>query len=149
MNPRRIARLEQQIKQRIAEVLLRELADPRIGLVTITRVELDKEFTLCRAYWSVLGGDDERAESARTLARARAFIQREVGRTLHTRTTPRLEFEFDQRIAGAVHMHNLLNEIRQEREQRERGAPSDPAADQSDRGRPTADDDDRTGDRGS
>jgi len=49
MNERRIQRLQEQIKQRLAEVLQRDIADPKLGLVTIARVELDAEFTICRA----------------------------------------------------------------------------------------------------
>jgi ribosome-binding factor A len=117
MNPRRVARLQQQIKQRIAEVLLRDLQDPRIGLVTITRVELDRECTQCKVYWSVLSEKD-RGSSASTLERARSFIQREVEKTLHTRTAPRLEFHFDESIAGAIRIQEILHELREERERR-------------------------------
>ena len=99
MNERRLARLSQQIKQRLAEVLQRELSDPKLGLVTITRIELDTEFTSCKAYWSVLSGSDQedkaRRESAGVLNRARGFCQREMARVLHTRSVPQLEFIFD------------------------------------------------------
>ena len=61
MNERRIQRLESQIQQRTAEILMRELRDPKIGLVTITRVELDSEFTICKVFYSVLGDDIEYA----------------------------------------------------------------------------------------
>ncbi|MCK5941478.1 MAG: 30S ribosome-binding factor RbfA [Planctomycetes bacterium] len=115
MNERRLARLANQIKQRLAVVLQRELADPKLGLVTITRIELDKEFTQCKAYWSVLAptGKEQiaRRESAEVLDRARGFCQREVGKVLHTRTIPHLEFRFDEGIGGAVRMRNLLKEL--------------------------------------
>jgi ribosome-binding factor A len=124
MRERRIARLQEQLKQRIAEVLQRELRDPALGLVTITRVELDAEFTLCRAYWSVLGGKGDRARNERTLERARAFVQREMSRGLHTRTTPRLEFVFDQSIEGAVRVQGILRELREERETRGEPTPA-------------------------
>ena len=87
MNERRIARLQEQIKQRLAEVLQREIADPKLGLVTITRVELDREFTQCKAYWSVIAtkGKEEWAknQSAGVLERARGFCQREMAKVLH------------------------------------------------------------------
>ena len=50
MNERRISRLQEQIKERLAEILLRDLADPKLGMVTITRVELDSEFTHCKEF---------------------------------------------------------------------------------------------------
>lgn len=139
MNERRIARLQEQIKQRLAEILQRDLADPGLGLVTITRVELDSEFTQCKAYWSVLaiGRDGEakaRARSAEVLARARGLCQREMGKTLNTRTVPHLEFVHDEGIAGAVRLNQVMHELREEREAREqreareRGEPAVPPA---------------------
>ncbi|GAB4137021.1 MAG: 30S ribosome-binding factor RbfA [Planctomycetota bacterium] len=133
MNERRIARLQEQIKARIAEVLMREIADPGLGLVTVTRVELDREFLNCKAYWSVLGDGRSRARSEQVLRRATAFVQREVARVLHTRTVPKLRFVFDESIAGAIEMQQLLRNLEAERRAREsrRGGPasgSDPIA---------------------
>jgi len=115
MNERRLARLTQQIKQRLAEVLQRDVADPKLGMVTITRVELDSEFTQCKAYWSVLAGSDQedkaKRDSAAVLQRARGFCQREMARVLHTRTIPHLEFLFDEGIGAAIRMNKLLREL--------------------------------------
>ncbi len=116
MNERRIHRLQEQIKQRLAEILQRDLADPKLGLVTISRVELDAEFSHCTAYWSVLatGGRSEqraRADSEQVLARASGFCQREVGKSLNTRTVPHLHFVFDEGVAGAIRVNQLLREL--------------------------------------
>ncbi len=123
MNERRIARLQEQIKQRLAQLLQRDLADPKLGFVTISRVALDPEFTVCKAYWSVLaptsvGEDKARMQSAEVLARARGMLQREMGKGLATRTVPRLEFLFDEGIGGAVRVNRLMSELQQERESR-------------------------------
>ena len=120
MNDRRIARLQEQIKQRLAGLLQRDLADPKLGFVTISRVELDPEFTVCKAYWSVLaptsvGEAKARAQSAEVLARARGMLQREMGKGLATRTIPRLEFVFDEGIGGAVRVNSLLADLTKER----------------------------------
>jgi ribosome-binding factor A len=123
MNERRIARLQEEIKARVAEILMREIADPKLGLVTVTRVELDREFTTCKVYWSVLGDDAARTRSAATLARARSFVQREVGNGLRTRTVPRLTFVFDESIAGAIRIQNLLRELNAERPAQEGAGP--------------------------
>lgn len=118
MNERRINRLQEQIKQRLAEILQRDLADPGLGLVTITRVELDSEFTVCRAYWSVIGPPHARRDSTAVLQRARGFCQREMAKGLHTRTVPTLEFLFDDGIEGGIRVNELLRELREEREAR-------------------------------
>lgn len=119
MNERRIHRLQEQIKHCLAECLLRDLADPQLGMVTITRVELDDEFTQCKAYWSVLGDEAQRAKSQGVLRRARGLCQRVIGKAISTRTVPHLEFVHDVGIAGAIKMNRLLEELREEREQRE------------------------------
>lgn len=129
MNERRIARLQEQIKQRLAEILMREINDPKLGMVTITRVELDKEFTRCKAYWSVLGkslSGDEAAQkkTAGVLRRARGLCQRAMGETLHTRTVPHLDFVFDTGITEAIRLNSLMADLRREREERDGG--SDP-----------------------
>lgn len=127
MNDRRIARLQEQIKHRLAEVLQRDLADPKLGLVTITRVELDAEFTQCKAFWSVLGDDRARRDSEGVLRRARGLCQREIGKAISTRTVPHLEFLYDEGIAGAIRVNHLLEELKQEREQAERQRAKDAA----------------------
>lgn len=120
MNDRRIARLQEQIKQRLAELLQRDIADPKLGFVTISRVELDAEFTVCKAYWSVLapmsvGEAKAKAQSAEVLTRARGMLQREMGKGLATRTIPRLEFVFDEGVGGAVRVNRLLADLSKER----------------------------------
>jgi ribosome-binding factor A len=118
MNERRIQRLESQIQHRVAEILMRELQDPKLGMVTVCRVELDSEFTQCKVYWSVFGTDKQKAQTRGALSRARGFVQREVGASLSTRTVPHLEFVFDESIAGAVKMQDTLSDLRKEREDR-------------------------------
>lgn len=120
MNDRRIARLQEQLKQRLAELLQRDVADPKLGFVTVSRVELDAEFTVCKAYWSVLaptsvGEAKAKAQSAEVLARARGMLQREMGKGLATRTIPRLEFVFDEGIGGAVRVNRLLADLAKDR----------------------------------
>ncbi|MCA8948469.1 MAG: 30S ribosome-binding factor RbfA [Planctomycetes bacterium] len=129
MNERRIARLQEQIKHHLATVLMRDLADPKLGMVTITRVELDREFTMCKAYWSVLGDEAQQSKSAAALRRARGLCQRAIGDALHTRTVPHLEFVFDAGIAEAIRLNNLMADLRREREAREaERPPEDPPA---------------------
>ncbi len=132
MNERRIQRLQEQIKARLAEVVLRELAEPKLGMVTITRVELDAEFTQCKAYWSVIGDEKQQKESAAALRRARGLCQRLIGQAVHARSVPHLEFVFDQGIGGAIRLNQLLSDLGEERRRREAergetpGAPSEP-----------------------
>ncbi|MEZ5990610.1 MAG: 30S ribosome-binding factor RbfA [Planctomycetota bacterium] len=115
--PRRIQRLEKLIKVKIASTLQRDAKDPRLGLITITRVELDRELVRCKVYWSVLGDEKARRLNEAGLQHARRFIQHEVAEVLETRTVPQLEFVFDESIEGADRVARLLEELERERRQ--------------------------------
>ena len=119
MNERRIARLQEQIKARVAQVISRDMADPRRGLITITKVKLDREMVTCKVYWSVFGDEKDRAKNEKMLNHAARFIQHEVAGVLNTRTVPRVKFEFDESILGALRIDDILRELREEREARE------------------------------
>ena len=120
MEPRRIERLQEFIKARVAEILLRNVADPKLGMVTITRTKLDREMESCKIYWSIIGDAKVRRQNQGALNRARAYIQRELASTLTTRTVPRLSFEFDESIEGAVRVQGILSNLAKERAERER-----------------------------
>jgi ribosome-binding factor A len=123
MNERRLARLAAQIQETLAQVLLRDINDPDLGMVTITRVEVDAEFTVCKAYWSVLGDARARQASAGVLKRARGLCQRTIGKAIHTRTVPHLEFCYDEGLVQAARIDQLLGELKKEREVREAAQP--------------------------
>lgn len=116
VQPRRLARIEKRIQQKIAQVLLRDASDPRLGFVTITRVQVDPEIQICKVYWSVLGDEKERRLNDAALQHARKFIQHEVAEILDTRTVPTLEFHFDESIQGAERISAILREIDEERQ---------------------------------
>lgn len=118
MNDRRLQRLESTIKAKVATALARDMSDPRLGLVTVTRVKLDRELTLCKVYWSVLGGEKERKVNERVLEHATGWMRREVASVLQTRTVPRVEFVFDESIIGAMRVETLIKTLRAEREAR-------------------------------
>lgn len=119
MNERRIKRLQELIKGRVAEVVSFELSDPRRGLITITKVELDREVAHCKVYWSILGDEKERKLNARMLEHATPFVQREVAAVLHIRSVPRVQFVFDESIEGAIRVQGIIDKLRDEREERE------------------------------
>ncbi|MEZ5962364.1 MAG: 30S ribosome-binding factor RbfA [Planctomycetota bacterium] len=115
MQERRLHRLESLIKERVATLLLRDMADPRLGLVTITRVKVDRELSSCKIYWSVLGDEKQRRLNERTLAHAAGFVRREIASVLHTRSVPQVTFVFDESVTGALRVDAILKELREAR----------------------------------
>jgi ribosome-binding factor A len=114
VQPRRLARLESLIQRRVAEILQFEAKDPRLGMVTVTKVELDREIERCKVFWTSLGDEKQRKLNWHALQHARKYVQHEVGEILPTRNVPQLEFHFDESIEGARRMDELLDELRPE-----------------------------------
>ena len=115
---RRVLRLQQLILEIVAETLQRDIRDPRIGVVSITRVKLAPDLSRARVYWSVLGEDAERRTTDRGLQDALPVIQRAVASGLRTRTTPRLSIEFDESLAKSVRLEEIFHDIHQENVER-------------------------------
>jgi ribosome-binding factor A len=104
-------RVADQIRAELALLLTREVHDPGIGFVTLTRVQVSPDLQLARVYFTALGDDQARTRSARALERAAPFLRRQIGARLRLKRTPELKFSFDESIAGQDRIERLLNEI--------------------------------------
>jgi ribosome-binding factor A len=93
-------------------MLARDVHDPGIGFVTITRVQVTPDLQHARIYYTSLGDDKARANTARALARAAVFLRRQIGSRLRLKRVPELEFLYDESIAGQDRIEQLLNNIR-------------------------------------
>lgn len=124
---RRLQRLENAILQTVAPLISHGLSDPRLGLITVTRIRLSADLAIARVNWSCMGDPADRAKAAHALEDARGVLQGAVGRNLNTRVTPRLEFHFDESLAKAVRVNTILDELARERRERE-GDPEDETA---------------------
>jgi len=105
-------RVADQICCELASLLAREVHDPGIGFVTLTRVQISPDLQLARVYYTALGDDKARANTARALDRATPFLRRQIGSRLRLRRTPELKFVYDPSIAGQDRIEQLLNELR-------------------------------------
>ena len=108
----RTARVADQIRGEIAALLAREVHDPGIGFVTITRVTVTPDLQRARVYYTALGDDKARRNTERALGRAAPFLRRQIGSRLRLKRAPELEFVYDESIAGQDRIEQLLNEIR-------------------------------------
>jgi ribosome-binding factor A len=108
----RTARVADQIRGEIATMIAREVHDPGVGFVTITRVTVTPDLQQARVYYTALGDDKARRNTERALDRATPFLRRQIGSRLRLKRTPELEFLYDESIAGQDRIEQLLNEIR-------------------------------------
>jgi ribosome-binding factor A len=105
-------RVADQIRAELALVLVREVHDPGIGFVTLTRVQISPDLQLARVYYTTLGDEAARKSTSRALERAAPFLRRQVGSRLRLKRVPDLKFHYDESIAGQDRIEQLLHEIR-------------------------------------
>jgi len=111
----RPSRVGDQIRAELAELLAREVHDPGVGFVTITRVDVTPDLQQARAYYTRLGDEKARRESARALTRATPFLRRQVGQRLRLKRVPELQFFFDESIEKGDRIERIIQEINLER----------------------------------
>ncbi|GAA3759417.1 30S ribosome-binding factor RbfA [Microbacterium kribbense] len=113
MSSERQARMADRIRVLIARRLEKGLRDPRLGFVTITDVRVTGDLQHASVFYTVLGSEAERRDSAEALRAATGMLRSEVGRQLSVRLTPTLEFIADGIPENAGHIEDLLREARE------------------------------------
>ena len=104
-------RVGDQIRVEVADLLAREVHDPGIGFVTITRVQVTSDLQLARVFYTALGDEAARRSSGKALHRAAPFLRHQIGQRLRLRRVPVLEFRFDESIERQERFERLLGEI--------------------------------------
>jgi ribosome-binding factor A len=104
-------RVADQIRAEVSTMIAREVHDPGIGFVTITRVQVSPDLQHARVFYTSLGDAAARANTARALARAAGFMRRQIGKRLSLRRAPEVQFEFDESIGYQDRVEQLLKEI--------------------------------------
>jgi ribosome-binding factor A len=117
---KRAERVSDQMKQEIADILMRRIKDPRIGFVTVTDVDVADDLRNANVYVSIYGSDAEKEKSLKGLRSAAPFIRSELGKRMRMRYMPELLFRFDATVERGAHIMELLREI-EEKEKQGRG----------------------------
>ena len=112
MTQRRNERLAEEIREAVAHIIGTDLKDPRIGFVTVTRVELTADLRTARVHVGVLGQAEEREKTLAGLRQAAGFVRRELGRRVRVRHTPELQFLYDQGLDATERVAQLLEEAK-------------------------------------
>lgn len=107
---RRPERLAEEIREEIARMIASELKDPRLGFVTVTRVELAHDLRYARVHVGVLGTEAEREKSLAALRSAAGFVRRELGRRLRIHHSPEVDFRYDKGLEATDRVARLLQE---------------------------------------
>lgn len=111
-------RLGDQLRAELSDLLAREVHDPGIGFITLTRARVTADLQLARIFYTTLGDAGARMRTAQALDRATPFLRRQIGRRLRLRHIPELEFRFDESIEQQDRIERLLQELADERSAR-------------------------------
>jgi len=109
MSSTRTARVARQVQQELSQILEEDLKDPRVGMVTLTSVQMTPDLRLARVYFSRLGPAAEREEAREALEHASGFLRRELGNRLRLRYLPELRFFVDDSLDRYDRISRLLD----------------------------------------
>lgn len=108
----RTLRVSEEIRKVVSTLIQFELKDPRISaLTTVTRVETTNDYSFTTIYVSVMGSDEDKANTVLGLEQAKGFIRREIGKKIKLRTTPEPIFKLDDSLEYSSKMSKLIDEV--------------------------------------
>ena len=92
-------------------MIAREVHDPGVGFVTLTRVHVSPDLQQARVWYTALGDDKARVNSGKALERAAPFLRRQLGARLRLKRAPELKFVYDESVAGQDRIEQILSEL--------------------------------------
>lgn len=109
--PGRGIRVAEQIQRDLAEIIAFELKDPRVGMVTITEVQVTPDYAHAKVFFTMMNDNKEAIQkTVSSLSKAAGFIRAQLGRRLHIHTLPELHFVHDSSTARGMELSKLIDE---------------------------------------
>jgi len=105
----RSERVAEQVRRDLAELIQSELKDPRIGMISLTDVQLTPDYAHAKVYFTTLH-PEQLLEIQQGLKRAAGFLRRELGKRIHIHTLPELHFIHDASVARGADLTDLINQ---------------------------------------
>ncbi len=109
-NQQRLRRVADQIQRELSGLLHAELKDPRVGMITLTGVEVSPDLAHAKVFFTTLGDAEALARSETGLKRAAGFLRSELGHRLKLRVTPELRFVHDASIEHGLRLSRLIDD---------------------------------------
>jgi ribosome-binding factor A len=120
----RTERIAEQLREEVSQILATEVADPGVGLVTVSRVKVTPDLSLARVYWTILGDGDDRKKTTKALQRAASFVRHVLAGRVTLRRVPEVVFQFDEGLAAHTRVEEILHQLHEEAAARGDAAPS-------------------------
>ena len=105
----RTLRVADQIQRELAELIRLEVKDPRVGMVTLTGVEVTPDYAHAKVFFTTLGTDAQHDAAKRGLDKASGFLRGQIGRRIKLHTTPELHFVFDESVERGDRLSQLID----------------------------------------
>lgn len=117
----RTDRVADQLQRELAQMIQREIKDPRVGMVTINSVDVSKDLAVADIYVTVMGKDtlDEVKPSIEALNHAAGFLRNEIARAMMLRIVPKLRFHYDASVVQGHYLSSLIDKAIAEDQQHE------------------------------
>jgi ribosome-binding factor A len=110
----------EQIREELSRMLTQGIVhDPGIGFITVTRVKLSPDLQVAHAYYTALGDEPARQNTAAALGRAVPFLRRQLGARLRLRRVPELDFRYDESVSHQDRVEHILRELHEQEAQRQ------------------------------
>lgn len=119
METGRTSRLNEAVKEEIADILARKLKDPRIGFVTVTAAKVSADLRHAYVFVSILGSKEQKEETYQSLDGAKGFIRSELGKRLRIKFLPEIFFAIDESVEEGIRISQLIEQVHKEQESNE------------------------------
>jgi ribosome-binding factor A len=105
----RTLRVADQIQRELANLIRLEVKDPRVGMVTLTGVEVSPDYAHAKVFFTLLGNSAQQEAAQRALAHAAGFLRGQIGRRIKLHTIPELHFVFDESVERGARLSQLID----------------------------------------
>jgi len=116
MGGTRPERVASEMREYISAIIREDLKDPRIGFVTITRIEVTPDIRNAKVFFSVLGNKEEKEQATEGLNSATGFIRKLLGMKMRIKFIPELIFRLDESAEYSLHLNQIFDKIKKEKE---------------------------------
>ncbi|NLJ81263.1 MAG: 30S ribosome-binding factor RbfA [Firmicutes bacterium] len=115
----RHVRVGEEIKREISVIIANEVKDPRLGMISITDVDVSRDLSFAKIFFSMLGDEQERKTTLSGLDRAKGFIRSELAKRIRVRHIPELTFHFDPSLEEGARINALLKTLQKSKKDSE------------------------------
>ena len=106
-------KVQEVVRREVSRIVLNEIKDPRLGFITVTKVEMTKDLRYAKIFFSVLGGEAEYKKTKEALESASGFIRRLIAQSIQLRFAPEISFREDKSTQYSIRIQEVLDQIKE------------------------------------